>query len=137
LDPPFTREDEEGFFEMSLTNLGILPFTICEKENDRPIATAALTRDDFNPLSADYGILIGEKDCWGKGYGTEMTQKILHIGFEDLGLTRIHLRVFVENVAAQRVYEKCGFQKIGVAKKSILKSDGYHDCLLYEKVKKD
>jgi len=46
-------------------------FTVVLKENDRLIGEAGLLRM-FHPWrTTDFTLIIGEKDCWGKGYGTE------------------------------------------------------------------
>jgi diamine N-acetyltransferase len=40
---------------------------------------------DYCNRSASFGILIGEPDCRGKGYGTETTRLMLDCAFTDLG----------------------------------------------------
>ena len=59
-------------------------------------------------------VLVGEHSARGKGIGTQLVDKILEIGFEQLGLHRIELAVFDFNEAAIRCYEKCGFVKEGL-----------------------
>lgn len=59
--------------------------------------------------SAEFGIMIGEKSYWNKGFGTEAVQLLLKLGFETLNLNRIFLRVFETNPRAIRSYEKAGF----------------------------
>ncbi|MDH3944661.1 MAG: GNAT family N-acetyltransferase [Anaerolineae bacterium] len=63
--------------------------------------------------SAEFGIMIGEKDYWNKGYGTEAVQLLIKHGFETLNLNRISLRVFETNPGAIRSYEKAGFIQEG------------------------
>ncbi len=38
--------------------------------------------------------MIGEKDCWNKGYGTEATRLVMQEAFETLGLGEVRLEVF-------------------------------------------
>jgi RimJ/RimL family protein N-acetyltransferase len=57
--------------------------------------------------------LVGEKDCWNKGYGTETTTLMLDYGFTALGLHNIMLRVFSYNERARRAYLRAGFKEIG------------------------
>jgi RimJ/RimL family protein N-acetyltransferase len=63
--------------------------------------------------TAELGIVIGEPDCRGKGYGTEATRLILDYAFSALGLHNVMLRVFAYNEAAIRAYLKAGFKEIG------------------------
>lgn len=62
--------------------------------------------------SAEMGIRIGEKGYWGQGHGTWATQEILKYGWQ-MGLNNIHLKVVPTNTRAIRLYEACGFTKIG------------------------
>lgn len=58
-------------------------------------------------------VLVGEPSLRGRGIGTQMTRKLLDIGFNQLRLHRIDLVVFDFNKAAIRCYEKLGFVKEG------------------------
>ena len=57
---------------------------------------------------AEIGYWIGE-DFWGKGYVTEATQKVVQYAFEQQHFSRLWAGAYKENVASQRVLEKCGF----------------------------
>ncbi|WII40453.1 GNAT family protein [Paenibacillus thiaminolyticus] len=61
-------------------------------------------------------VLIGNKSSRGKGYGTQIMQQALRIGFEELQLHRISLGVFDFNESARRCYEKLGFVQEGVTR---------------------
>lgn len=76
---------------------------IIVKENDTHIGNAVLHRIDFVNRNAEYGIMIGKKDYWGKGYCLEVTKLMLYYGFEILNLHRIYLRVFDFNGGAKNV----------------------------------
>lgn len=60
-------------------------------------------------------IVIGEKDFWGKGYGTQAIRLMIKKA-EHLRVTKIYLEVRPNNLRAIRAYEKCGFQKIKTIK---------------------
>jgi RimJ/RimL family protein N-acetyltransferase len=87
---------------------------------------------DVNPVnhSAEFGIVIGEKDYWNKGYGTQATRLTLRHGFEHLNLHRIYLEVFVTNPRAMRVYEAAGFTREGVQRQAIFKNGRYIDEII-------
>jgi RimJ/RimL family protein N-acetyltransferase len=92
-----------------------LQFTIFRKENDvTPIGFVGL--DAINWVSGDswVGIGIGERDYWGKGYGTDAMQVVLRYAFCQLNLHRVSLSVFDYNPRAIRSYEKAGFVREGV-----------------------
>jgi [ribosomal protein S5]-alanine N-acetyltransferase len=47
---------------------------------------------------------------WGYGYATEVLQRIVSFGFEELALARMADSCDIANTASARVMEKCGFR---------------------------
>lgn len=91
-----------------------LCYAIHERESERLIGTTALT--DFAGSvrrSAYFRIVIGEKECWGKGYGTEATALVMEEAFERHGLDVVKLEVFAHNDRAAKAYERVGFEEKG------------------------
>ena len=68
---------------------------------------------------AKFGILIGEKDCWGKGYGTETALLMLDYGFTGLGLHNIMLRTDSFNERGVGAYLRAGFREIGRRREAV------------------
>jgi RimJ/RimL family protein N-acetyltransferase len=58
-------------------------------------------------------IALGERDFWGKGYGTDAMRVMLRYAFHELNLRRMGLIVFEYNPRAMRSYEKVGFSVEG------------------------
>src|SRR6202008_445968 len=69
-------------------------FVIYERATLRPIGTTGLGQINYMHRTAEFGIGIGEADCWGKGYGTEATRLVLDYAFNALGLHNVFLRVY-------------------------------------------
>lgn len=88
-------------------------FTIYECASMRPIGITGLDSVHHYNRTANFGILIGEKRCWGKGYGTEATRLTLDWGFHGLGLHNILLTVFDYNRRGINAYLRAGFKLIG------------------------
>jgi RimJ/RimL family protein N-acetyltransferase len=114
---PLTPTQSRGYFETF-----ILPssargtcFAIHERKSKRLIGTTALTDRMRNRdgVSALFRIVIGEKDVWGQGYGTEATQLMAQEAFSNMGLSEIRLEVFNHNVRAIAAYSRVGFQVSG------------------------
>ena len=61
----------------------------------------------------ELGIMIGEHDCWDKGYGTDAVNTLVDYLFQELWLQRIHLKTLDWNGRAQRCFLKCGFAPCG------------------------
>jgi RimJ/RimL family protein N-acetyltransferase len=91
-------------------------YAIHETATDRLIGTTALTDFEANgegEQSAFFRIVIGEKECWGQGFGTEATELIVQEAFEEHGLDTVKLEVFAHNDRARRAYLRVGFEETG------------------------
>jgi len=77
-----------------------------------------------------FGISIGVKAMWGKGYGTEAAQLLVRHAFQTLNLNRVQLDVYEFNQKAIRCYEKAGFQIEGRLRESFFAEGRYWDTLV-------
>ena len=62
---------------------------------------------------AQFGIMIGDRDYWDRGYGTDVVTTMVHYVFLTTGLNRLYLKTLDWNTRAQRCFEKCGFTPFG------------------------
>lgn len=76
---------------------------------DKLIGFMDLSGAMFPHGDAFVGIGIGQRDFWGKGYGTDAMQVILSFAFQELNLRRVSLNTFEYNPRAVGSYEKAGF----------------------------
>ncbi len=111
---PETRETAARALVATAANPSEVELAIIDQASGRHIGVTGL--HSLNPIahSGEFRILIGEKDFWNGGYGTEVTQLMVAYGFEVLNLHKVWLGVTVDNVGAVRCYEKVGFTKEGV-----------------------
>jgi RimJ/RimL family protein N-acetyltransferase len=75
-------------------------------------------------------IIIGEKDAWGKGYGTEAGHLLLDYAFNRLGFHRISIGVVGFNKRALRFWESLGFEKEGVERDEYFYDNKYSDGIM-------
>ena len=85
---------------------------------------------DWVARSAEFGIFIGDKSFWNKGYGGEITRLMLRHGFETLNLNRIGLEVFETNPRAIHTYEKAGFVLEGRRRQAHFRNGRFCDILM-------
>lgn len=69
---------------------------------------------------AEYYITLGEKEYKGKGVAKEATSILLKYAFNSLNLEEVYLYTEEENIVAQKLFEKCGFEKQFLEKNSAL-----------------
>ena len=82
----------------------------------------------------DIGIIIGEKDCWGRGYATEAIEILTRYAFEQLHLHKLTAGCYADNSGSTRAFEKAGFTREGVRLSHLLSGDGYVDEILLGRV---
>jgi RimJ/RimL family protein N-acetyltransferase len=128
-DAPMRSDEIDRFFQLRALGHESLTMAIHERETDRLIGSCAFSQVDGENGSAMYHITIGEKDTWGRGYGTEATRLMLDHAFGTLGLHRIALTVFEFNERAIRAYRNCGFVIEGRARESIWRDGRWWDEL--------
>lgn len=121
----YTFYDEQAFFERISKDKTTRVFAILRK--GRTIGSCDLKEIDPVNRTATLGIMIGDKGCWNKGYGTEAMRLLLEYGFATLNLKNIMLKVYAFNERAIRVYEKCGFRVIGRRRKARFYDGQYYD----------
>ena len=86
-------------------------------------------RLDLENGNAEFGISIGEKTEWNRGYGTDALNAICDFGFGALRLERIELNVFEDNARAIRSYEKAGFRHEGRLRRAQFGEGRHFDVL--------
>jgi RimJ/RimL family protein N-acetyltransferase len=128
-DAPMRADEIDRFFQLRALGHESLTMAIHERETDRLIGSCAFSQVDGENGSAMYHITIGEKDTWGRGYGTEATRLMLDHAFGMLGLHRIALTVFEFNERAIRAYRSCGFVIEGRARESVWRDGRWWDEL--------
>ena len=112
---PSTHEEQAAWYDRVAagTDPACVRFTIVLRETGQPLGLANLHAINQHHGTAELGMAIGDADQRGKGFGTEATQLLVRYGFERLGLHNIMLRVYANNPAGIRAYEKAGFREFG------------------------
>lgn len=107
-------------------------FSIIDMESDELLGSCGLHDIDHVNGLALFGIFIGNKNFWNKGYGEEATRLCLDYGFNVLNLHNIYLLVIEYNPRAIRCYEKVGFKTIGKRREARFFGGKRHDILLMD-----
>lgn len=79
---------------------------------------------------AELGYWLG-KPYWGNGYATEATKRMIHHGFMELNLHRIHAMHLKKNPYSGKVLKKLGMQQEGTLREHIMKWGEYLDVEVY------
>jgi len=127
---PMSRAESEKFYKELRADKERVWFAVVLKKGNRVIGEAGLLRM-FKPWRCtDMSIILGEKDAWGKGYGTETGRLLLDYAFDRLGFHRISVGVVAFNVRALRFWEGLGFKKEGAERDGYYCNNEYSDFVM-------
>ncbi|UOR10362.1 GNAT family N-acetyltransferase [Halobacillus amylolyticus] len=120
---------EQNLLSHNLWSDGIV-FIVYTLATEEPIGKCDYR--SLNPITrtAEIGIKIGEREYWGKGYGQDIIQTLLHHLFYTLNIHRVQLDTWSGNTQAIRLYEKAGFQHEGQLRKNEYVNGAYYDTVL-------
>lgn len=105
---------------------------ICDSANKRHIGTTGIhnIRKEDGKKVGNFGIIIGEKEYWGKGVGTEVWQLMTEYAFDTLALDRIETKIFPDNAASLRIARQTGFEEAKLLKNDVVKDGKKNDRML-------
>lgn len=72
---------------------------------------------DWTLKQGELGIVIGERDYWGKGYGRDAILTLLRYVFQTTSLETVNLFTFTDNLRAQHCFTACGFRTLGTERR--------------------
>ncbi len=130
---PMTEMAEEKWIEgqgIGQTKAGFVIEAI-EGDSTKPIGSTALNNISPKDHNATFGIAIGDKDYWSKGYGTEAARLIINYGFEQLNLHRINSGAFAFNERSLRMHLRVGFKEEGCQREWVFKNGKFQDHVIF------
>ena len=118
----YTREMLLEFLQ-DVEQKEILFWAIIEKSNHRHIGNIKIDPINHKYGNGEYGILLGDRTCWGKGYAKEASLAVIDFCFsKKVDLRKITLGVIENNKAALKLYKNLKFNQEG-----LLKSHTFHN----------
>ena len=125
---PLTRKAHLNWLHNRVETGEVAQFVIYDGET--AVGSVYLRDIDRNNQKCEYGIFIGDEDCRGKGIGTAAATLALAHAFAELGLNRVYLRVFADNLGAIKSYEKAGFRYEGTFRQDVM-IDGVGEDIVF------
>lgn len=128
---PNYPQSMQEYYDTVIKSQNHLVFAIVDKQTENHIGNISL--QDINTIdrTAEFAIIVGNKNFWGRGVGQEAGRLIINHGFQALNLQRIYCGTTEDNMAMQKLAEFLGFKKEGVAKRAMFKNGNYRDIFLY------
>lgn len=128
-----TVDDTHKFLAMA-PEPGDTHWAICVGEDPLPSGTiSAFVRGH----AVEIGYVLS-RSHWGQGLMTEAAQAVIDLAWREPTVWRVHAHAHVDNTASQRVLEKCGLSREGVARRAARLpafGDTPQDAVMYSQVR--
>lgn len=103
----------------------------------RHVGSTGIREIDWVHAHGRTGILIGDRDYWGKGIASEAMTLRTRYAFRELNLHKLKTFVLAENEASQRALMKCGYRQAGVFSADIWRDGRWHDVWIGEVLREE
>jgi [ribosomal protein S5]-alanine N-acetyltransferase len=112
-DRSVTRAEHEAWYRQLVASKSAAVFAVDRLADDQFIGLAWLYEIHSRHRRAEVRIVIGERSCWGGGYGTETLRLLVQIAFGPLGLEKLWADVLATNPRGVAAFERAGFTREG------------------------
>jgi RimJ/RimL family protein N-acetyltransferase len=126
----YTLENLAVYVSERISKPDVAFFAICDLGSNEHIGNIKIDFHDPKANVSELGLLIGNKNYWGRGVGSEACRLALTYGFNTMALRKIYLAVYENNQTAKRLYEKLGFKLEGTLRKHVIANGELYDKYL-------
>ncbi|MCF6194684.1 MAG: GNAT family N-acetyltransferase [Kangiellaceae bacterium] len=133
---PNNSSKMKKYFE-SLDQKNSVVLAIIHRAENRHIGNISLQSIDWVSRSAEFAILLGNKNFWGKGVAIEAANLIVNYGFERLNLHRIHCGTSSENIGMQKLASNLKMKEEGRRREAMYKNGKFVDMVNYGVLKSE
>jgi RimJ/RimL family protein N-acetyltransferase len=134
---PMTRAMERSWFEEMMKGPRHDIVWAIETLEGRHIGQSGLHRIDWRNRTAASGTVIGEREAWGQGYGTDAAIIRARYAFDSLDLAVLFSEFLEGNEGSKRMQEACGYEIWGVKPRAYFRDgrriDGVQTALTRER----
>jgi RimJ/RimL family protein N-acetyltransferase len=110
-------------------NQTILVLGIYDKRSKEHVGNVSLQKIDWINRSAEFAILLGERESWGKGFGLEACKLMIKHAFDSLNLNRVYCATFESNKGMINIALKSGMKREGIRVNAVFKNGIYLDVV--------
>jgi len=134
---PYTIEKAKAYISSVSGVPNMLVLAIVLNGQDRHIGNVSLQDINYINRSAEFAIVLGEKDCWGKGFSREAASLIVAHAFTSLNLNRVYCGTSSENIPMQKLAKYLGMKEEGRRRNAMFKNGIYTDIIEYGLLKQE
>jgi len=131
----YTLEDLKEYVKIINKSHADSLFGIFLRENNEHIGNIKIGGMDQVHQHGHVGIMIGDKNSWGKGCGKESIQLVTEYAFEELNLNKLIAGISANNIGCYKAFLKAGYNEAGRLKRHMFYKGEFVDKILVEKIR--
>ncbi|CAN5872056.1 GNAT family protein [soil metagenome] len=124
---PYTHEMLSQYINDVLVNENTYMFMVLDKISGKTIGTAKVHNISKKNGTCNLGLMLGDKNFWGKGYGQDAYATAIDFAFNTLGIRKIWEMANANNIASLSMCKKAGFEIEGTLKEHTFSEGKYID----------
>ncbi|MDB5492030.1 MAG: acetyltransferase [Micavibrio sp.] len=134
----YSRESLSQFVEaMFLSDNDLLMGIFLKSDENKHIGNIKLGSLNRRYARADIGIMIGDRNSWGKGYASEAIKGLSAFAFGEIGLRRLYAGMYASNKASTKAFLNSGFRQEGIMKGHYFLNGQLEDGIIVAKLSQE
>ena len=125
---PYSREQALEYIRAVAGGPDLI-LAIVDRDTGAHIGNVSLQSIDQRSRTAEFAIVVGAREAWGKGLGTEAAWLLLDHGFRELNLRRVAAGTLAANTGMRKLALRIGMREEGVRRQAMYKGGEYHDVV--------
>jgi len=131
----YTSEQLEEYILSQHNDPSVWFLAIEDSATSRHVGNLKISMRNALYKTAEIGILIGAKDCWGRGYATEAIGLAADAAFDRFSIRKLFAGCYQENVASQHAFLKNGFIQEGRLQDHVVDRGTLSDVILLARLR--
>lgn len=109
-------------------------FGIFTKSKNEHIGNLKIGQIHPIDLHAEIGLIIGNKNYWGRNIASEAIFLATNYSFHELKLNKLYAAMYANNIGSLKAFLKNGYNEVGTLKKHVRFEDSFVDFTFVEKL---
>ncbi|MBI2309910.1 GNAT family N-acetyltransferase [Candidatus Collierbacteria bacterium] len=128
---PYSIEELKEYVKQASSDRSKIVLAIVDNKSGKHIGNLSLQNIDWVARSAEFAIIIGDRNFWEKGVGLEAGKLIVDYAFTRLNLNRIYCGTSSQNMGMQKLAGKLGMKPEGCRRQAMFKDGKFVDIIEY------
>lgn len=128
---PKSMAELAGFIDSLGSDKSKIVWAVFELEGGQHVGNVSLQAMNLINRNAEFAVLMGDRNYWGKGYASEAAELLLLHGFQKLNLHRVYCGTAATNIGMQHLAERMRMVREGVRRQALFLNGEYTDIWEY------